>query len=150
MGTRKILIDDFEELIRFIPQKPPFVMIDKLEECDEKVTTTNFTVNSENLFCENGFFSEPGIIENMAQTAAIGAGYLGKKNYENVQVGFIGSIKNLNIYFLPEVNTTITTNVIIDYKVMNATIIKATVTSGNDLVAECEMKIFLTDNIVVA
>ena len=57
-----------------IPQKPPMVMVDRLTGVVDNVTTTNFLIRDDNIFCEKGEFREPGLIENMAQTAAAGTG----------------------------------------------------------------------------
>jgi predicted hotdog family 3-hydroxylacyl-ACP dehydratase len=59
-----------ENVLNLIPQKPPFVMIGRLLHWDEKLTRTSFLVNDDNVFVEDGEFREPGLIENIAQTAA--------------------------------------------------------------------------------
>src|SRR4051812_15066149 len=59
-----------ENIISFIPQKPPFVMIDQLISSDETSTRTGFQVRADNIFVEDGFLTEPALVENIAQTAA--------------------------------------------------------------------------------
>ncbi|MCX6297407.1 MAG: hypothetical protein NTX97_15380 [Bacteroidetes bacterium] len=59
-----------------IPQKPPFEMVDKLWYNDDSKTISGFSIKENNIFCENGFFSESGIVENIAQTAALRVGYM--------------------------------------------------------------------------
>ena len=63
------------QLLKLIPQRHPMVMIDKLFFSDAEKCITGLHINEENIFCNNGFFCEPGLIENMAQTAAVHAGY---------------------------------------------------------------------------
>ena len=55
-----------------IPQKPPMVMVDKLIFAEEKKVVTSFLIRRDNIFCSDGVFTEAGLIENMAQTAAAG------------------------------------------------------------------------------
>ena len=43
-----------ENILSFIPQRYPFVMVDPLLYADEKTATTDFTVTAENIFCEDG------------------------------------------------------------------------------------------------
>jgi predicted hotdog family 3-hydroxylacyl-ACP dehydratase len=134
------------EIYNFLPQRPPMVMIDTLISCQDKTTFTSLEILAENIFVEDGFFTEPGIIENIAQTAAAGVGYMYKNNTSEseVPIGVIGAVKDLKIYFLPKTGIKIQTEVTVEHEVMNASVITGKVFSESKLVAECEMKIFLT------
>jgi predicted hotdog family 3-hydroxylacyl-ACP dehydratase len=131
------------QILDLIPQRPPIVMVDKLISAEEGKTITGLTVQAENIFVMDGIFREPGIIENIAQSAAVGVGWVCHNTGEPVPTGFIGAIKNLVIHFMPEVYSELTTEVTIEHQVMEATIIKGCVFFQGRLVAECEMKIFL-------
>ncbi|OQX77668.1 MAG: hypothetical protein B6D61_06845 [Bacteroidetes bacterium 4484_249] len=126
-----------------IPQRPPFVMVDKLLNADEIKAESSFTVSDDNVLTDKGFFTEAGIIENIAQTSALHAGYMASQIGKETPVGMIGGIKNLEIRSLPEINETIKTTVSIEYEVMNAKIVKGEVFMKDELIAECEMKVFL-------
>lgn len=141
----KINVED-GNIIEFIPQKPPMVMIDKLVYSDDKKTETSFLIKEDNIFCENGFFCEPGLIENIAQTVAARQGFITKKEKSDVLTGYIGAIKNLKIYFLPGVNTEINTEIIIENEILGVTIIYGKVKYDGKVAAECEMKIFIENN----
>ncbi len=64
-----------ENITSLIPQKYPFVMVDKLLYIDETSARSSFYIKGDNVFVKNGFFTEGGLLENMAQTAALKAGY---------------------------------------------------------------------------
>jgi len=130
----------------YIPQRPPMVMVDKIISAVDGITITSFEIKHDNIFVENGLIKEPGIIENIAQTAAAGVGYICKLNNTKVPLGYIGAIKNLSINFLPKIGSVIETTVKVEYQVMNATIVKGTVHEDGKIVAEGEMKIFLQEN----
>lgn len=132
-----------EDILPLIPQRPPFVMISKLLSSDEHSTRTSFLVTDENIFVEKGLFREPGLMENIAQTAAARAGYLARLNNLPVQVGYIGAVKNLEIAGLPETGDELITEIKIKDQVFDVTIISGTVWCGDTLVAQCEMKIFI-------
>ena len=136
-----------KELHSLLPQSSPMLMIDTLVSSDKDKTITNLTITEDNIFCINGKFREPGIIENMAQTAAVRSGYEAKKNNKPVKTGYIGSIKNLTIYFLPKINETLTTELIQKTEIGNISVIEATIECNNDFVASCEMTIILLDEI---
>ena len=126
-----------------IPQKPPFVMIDQLLHSDEMVTRSSFRVTPGNVFTINGRFAEAGLMENMAQTAAARAGYMAGLENKPVKIGYIGSVKNLEIFGLPEINDDIQTEIKIEDQVFNVSMISGRVWCNGKLIAQCEMKIFM-------
>ncbi len=132
-----------ENILNLIPQRPPFVMVEKLIFADETKAESSFTITEDNVLTEAGYFSEAGIIENIAQTAALQAGYVASEKGEKTPLGMIGGIKNLEIKSLPGINSTINTRVSVEHEVMNAKIVKGTVYLNNELIAECEIKVFL-------
>jgi 3-hydroxyacyl-[acyl-carrier-protein] dehydratase len=131
----------FEEIN--IPQKPPMVMVDRLVEIMDKTTLTSFLVRHDNVFCESGMFREPGLIENMAQTAAAGVGAKPGNSADKAPIGFIGGIRNLKIDWFPRVGQEIITRVTVLHEVFDATIVQGEVFLDERLIASCELKIFL-------
>lgn len=132
-----------ENIQSFIPQKPPFVMIDELVGSDETSTQTRFRVREDNIFIENGLLKEPALVENIAQTAAARAGYITTKENLPVLVGYIGAIKDLEIFNLPKINDNLETEIIIKTQVFDITLISGTVRCNGQILAQCEMKIFI-------
>lgn len=131
------------QILELIPQRPPIVMVDTLISAAEKKTVSSFTITSDNIFAQNGKFREPGLIENIAQSAALGVGYLCKVENRKVPVGFIGAIKKLSISELPNVGETIITEILVDYEVFEASIVTGKIYLNDNLIVSCEMKIFL-------
>lgn len=134
-----------EEVLKLVPQRPPIVMIDKLLEADETHAITGLSITSDNIFAESGQLKEPGLIENIAQTAAAMTGYEAISKKEPVKIGFIGAVKNLKIYHHPKVGCELRTTVRIENQVLNVSIIRGKVMDGDLVAAECEMKIFLEE-----
>jgi 3-hydroxyacyl-[acyl-carrier-protein] dehydratase len=126
-----------------IPQKPPMVMVDRLVEIFDKTTVTAFTIREGNVFVENGEFREPGLIENMAQTAAAGTGAQPGAANGEAPGGYIGGIRNLRINGFPKTGEEITTKVTVLHEVFDATIVQGEVFLDGRVIASCEMKIFL-------
>lgn len=126
-----------------IPQRPPVVMIDTLESCDAKNATTTFFIEDTNIFCEGGFFSESGLVENIAQTAAAHAGYICKTNNIPVPIGFIGAIKNLVIAKLPQNKQQLNTTIHIENEVLGVMLIQGVSKVADEIVAQLEMKIVI-------
>jgi predicted hotdog family 3-hydroxylacyl-ACP dehydratase len=131
------------ETLNLIPQRPPFVMVGELLSANEKEASSTFYISDENVLTDEGVFTEAGIIENIAQTAALHAGYMVAELDETTPQGMIGGIKNLEIYNLPRINDTINTTISVEHEVFNAKIINGVVTLNENVIAECEMKVFL-------
>lgn len=143
--SETVALADGDEFLKLIPQKMPFVMAGCLYSCDEKSIRTGFTPSEKNIFADNGCFTEPGLIENMAQSAAAGTGYYYLSQNKPVPVGFIGAIKDFKLLEFPKINTPLVTEIDIVAEVMNATVIKAKVNCNGKEIAHCEMKIFLLE-----
>lgn len=120
-------------------------MIDEIVQADEQQTITTFRIPADHLFVSGGYFTEPGLIENMAQTAAAGTGYTAAQHNATPPVGFIGQIKQLEVLELPKTGDLITTTTKNVQQVMNAFIVAGTIYCGDTLIARAEYKIFLQE-----
>ncbi len=146
MITVSTPIVNTDSILKYIPQRPPIVLISRIYQCDESSVITGFDIIEEHIFTQNGVLTESGIIENMAQSAASMAGYAAVKNNTTPAVGFIGNIKDLVIHYLPKSGSEILTEVKTKTQVMNVSIIEAKSFCNDVLVATCEMKIFLQES----
>ena len=61
-----------------LPQRDPFVMIDRLTHFEMNTSTTELVVSQSNIFVDDGRFSPSGMMENMAQTCAARLGFYNK------------------------------------------------------------------------
>lgn len=132
-------------ILSLIPQRQPFVMVDKLLVSDDSITRSSFLVRENNIFVENEMLKEPGLIENIAQTAAARAGYTAQMELKPVQVGYIAAIKNLQINNFPKINDEIITEISIENQIFNVSFISGKITCNEQLLAHCEMKIFISN-----
>ncbi len=145
MGVFEKAIISAEEITEFIPQRPPIVMVDQFFGLEDSVSRSGLTVDENNIFCENGALSDCGVIEHIAQSAALRMGYIYKSEGKEVPLGFIGSVNQLRLYHLPKIGESIQTEVRIEQEVMNITLISAVCSIAGEKVAECKMKIFLQE-----
>ena len=132
---------DIHELL---PQREPFVMVGRLVYFDNEKTVVQTEVKEDNIFVENGVFTVSGIIENIAQTCAARIGYVNKYILKKgIQLGFIGAIRNMNLYRCPKIGETIETTIVIIEEIFGMTLVSASVKSGDDVIADSEMKILM-------
>lgn len=135
------MVDNIESLL---PQRPPFVMIDKLLSSTETTTTTGFGIKADNIFVDNGVFKEPGLVENIAQTAAARAGYISQTENKPVMVGYIAAINNLRVFALPKTGDELITEITVENQIFDVTLISGKITCNEQLIAQCNMKIFIS------
>jgi predicted hotdog family 3-hydroxylacyl-ACP dehydratase len=136
------------DILDLLPQRPPFIMVDRLVYCDSVITKTRFKVSEDNLFCHDGIMEESGLIENIAQTCAARMGHKEKTEPSRdgvIKIGFIGMIKSMHIFRNPRVGELLETTIEIKEEVFNATLVETNVACGAETLATCEMKIYLTD-----
>ncbi|MCM4158821.1 hypothetical protein FHG64_00985 [Antarcticibacterium flavum] len=136
-----------DRILQLIPQKPPFVMVDSLLEYTHLTGKMAFTIPEGNLLVKGGVFSEPGLIEHMAQSMSLHRGYRGfLEGLDKPQTGFIGAIKTVEIFELPLAGSTLTTYVEILQEVMKVTLVTArTVNDEGEVIATSEMKTVTVD-----
>ena len=132
-----------EDIRGLIPQKAPFVMVDKLLFVDELTTKSSFIIDRDNVFVKKGVFQEAGMMENIAQTAALRAGYMAQKDNKPVETGYIGAVKDFEVFNLPKVGDELTTEISIQNQIFNVTVIEGKVWHSGDLLVQCEMKVFI-------
>lgn len=134
-----------EEIFKLIPQRPPIVMVDTFFEADSEKAKTGLRISSENIFCKEGVLQETGLIEHVAQSAAAFAGYEPYTRGESPKLGFIGEVKKFKINRLPNVNEFIRTNLKVLGEAGGVTLIAAEVFSEEEILATCQMKIFIKE-----
>ncbi|PVX44579.1 hypothetical protein C8C85_0321 [Flavobacterium sp. 103] len=140
-GNNPLGDKDFVETL--IPQKFPFVMVDKLYSYSETELVSGFTIQSDAIFLEKDNFLESGIIEHMAQSVALHTGYQFYLRNEKAPTGYIGSVKDIVINKLPKLHDEIRTTVSILQEFGGITLVDV-VTKLNDVeIAKGQMKTVL-------
>jgi hypothetical protein len=61
-------------------------------------------------------------------------------------MGYIGAVKNFEVFDLPRVNEELETEIIVTNQIFDITVITGMVTCNEKLMARCEMKIFITNH----
>ena len=145
-----------------LPQRPPFIMIDKLTYFDPVSAKTIFKIREDNLFCKDGVMEETGLIENIAQTCAAHTGF--KQRPENdsseisevagptsntpcdkIKIGVIVMINSLEIKRCPLAGEVLETLMRIEEEFFSTIGVQSEVHTGDETIAICKMKLLLTD-----
>ena len=137
---------DIQKTRELLPQQSPFIMIDCLTKFDEKITETSFEVRNDNIFVENGKLNACALAENIAQTCAARLGYVNKYILKkDVQIGFIGAIKNLSVVETPSVGDILTTQIEVLQDIMGVTLVDAQIVCNNKVIVKAQMKIAIAE-----
>jgi len=145
MKDLKIPITDLETIKTLLPHREPMIMVDALLTFESGKATVGFTILENNLFVANNEFSETGLIEHMAQAAALYTGFKNHKEERAAKEGFIASIKKLHIQKLPKVNEVIQTEVLIIHEIMHMTTVKLSTFSEGIERANAQMNTVLKE-----
>jgi len=132
-----------EAMKELIPQRDPMIMIDVLHDATESEAVTGLTIAEGNLFCSEGFFEEPGLVEHIAQSASAFAGYKAKIADCPIPLGFIGEVKKCIIHFLPSVGDVLHTQIRVLTEALGITLLTAETKVNDEVAVQCRMKIYL-------
>ena len=100
------------DISAILPQRPPFVMIDEFLSYSPETVQTALTVRGSNIFFEDGCLSAEGLMENFAQTCAARIGYINKYIlHKDVNIGYIGAVKNWVLTRLPREGEKVVTRI---------------------------------------
>lgn len=142
MGESNTVFDkDFVE--NLLPQKFPFVMVDKMYSYTETSLVSGLRIQNDNIFFHNGNFVESGLIEHMAQSVALHTGYQFFLKQEPAPTGYIGSIKDIEIRKLPKLHDEIQTTVTIVQEFGGITLVDVATKLNGVEIAKGQMKTVL-------
>ena len=119
-------------------------MVDALTHYEEKIVISETTVRASNIYVDNGSMQCYGLIEILAQSCAARIGYINKYILRRgIQIGYIGSLKNLTIESLPQIGDIITTEIQIQDEILDMILVTAIVRKDNQTLASTDLKIAL-------
>ena len=151
----EVLKDSVIHINDFLPHRAPMLMVDFLTEINATSVTSVFKIKEDNVFVENNYFSEVGLIENSAQTCSsiVGQTFFFTSDNEVREdvklVGFISGIKKATVSMLPKVNQTIKTSATLvsrfDSDQYSICTMKCETFQEENLLLEAEINLFIQE-----
>jgi predicted hotdog family 3-hydroxylacyl-ACP dehydratase len=138
------MADYIHDIRSLLPQAPPFVMVDELLYSDGSTSRTCFRIRPDNVLLNKGRFTAGGLMENIAQTVAAGAARAAPSGARSPSVGYIVSVKDLQIKAFPETGDELLTEVVLKTRVSDIVVISGTITCKGIIIATGEMKILIS------
>ncbi len=138
-----MILSGKEEIGKFIPQREPIMMVDKLVSFDLEAGTseTGLTVSPDSIFVKDGILADAALLEHTAQSGALHIGYDVVMRGQKVPIGLIGTINKYKIYRLPHVGEELRTSIAMGAKVGDVSLVSMTVRIGDEVIAEGKMKL---------
>lgn len=142
------------DISKFLPHRPPFLMVDKVLSIGDEHVSTSFQIKSDNVFVDNDFFSEVGLVECAAQTCSsiVGKSYFEDDDLEGTGtklIGFISTIRSVQLYACAKVGVTIKAHAQLvsrfdanDYTICT---LNCTITDSKEELLSCEMNLFIRE-----
>lgn len=130
---------------QLIPQRPPFMMVDRVLSCDEADALTEFSIREDNFLFEDGVLLAAGVIENMAQSCAAWMGCVDMLQGKPIKIGHIGDARDATILRQPTCNETLHTHVHVIEGMFNLLLAEVHVTVGDETIATARLKLAKTD-----
>ena len=124
-----MILEGKEEISKYLPQREPILMVDKLIDINDNGCEDALTV------------SDAALIEHTAQSGALFIGYQAVMKGEPVPLGMIGTINKFKIERLPLVGEEMRTTITMEAKVGDVSLIGITVRVADEVIATGKMKV---------
>lgn len=120
------------DIASYIPQRPPFVFIDTIDEVTQSGARTRYTVPASCPLVTDGILPLSGLMENAAQTCAT----MGKG-----AVLYIGEVKQMEVTRFPRVGEILCTEAKVMQEWLNILRVECTTKIQNEIIASTTLKI---------
>ncbi|MEG2069904.1 MAG: hypothetical protein RR034_00815 [Bacteroidales bacterium] len=118
-----------DELLEYLPQRKPFVLVDSFYGILDKAAYTSFTLQKESILSNEKWYLEMVAIEFLAQSGIIMMNYKAKQNKEVVNInqlsGFICKIKKFQFSGTLRIEDQLIGKIISTYHLCNMMILHA-------------------------
>ena len=132
-------MSEHRDILAYIPQRPPFVFIDTIEELSENEAHTRYTIPEACPLLSDGIMLLAGLMENAAQTCSVIAGN---------KIAYLGAVKQMDVSRFPHVGETLCTEAIVMQEMLNISLIECTTQVQNETIATTMLKIAtIEDNV---
>ena len=142
------------DISNFLPHRSPFLFLDKILILNDEEVLASFLIKEDNLFVENNYFNEMGLVENAAQTCSsiVGKSYFDDDDTKGEGaklIGFISAVKKITAFSCPKVGSTIISKAKLasrfDTDNYSVCALECNIFEGSTLLISCEMNLIIKD-----
>ena len=125
-------MSEHRDILAYIPQRPPFVFIDTIDEVRGMGARTRYTIPEICPLLSDGILPLSGLLENVAQTCSVIAGN---------RIAYIGAVKQMEVRRFPKVGETLCTEAVVKQQMLNISLIECTARIQDEIIATAMLKI---------
>lgn len=130
-------MSEHRDISSYIPQRPPFVFIDTIEDMNEKSARTCYAIPDTCPLFSDGILPLSGLMENAAQTCSVIAGN---------RIAYLGAVKQMEVTRFPHVGETLCTEAVVKQEMLNISLIECITRIHGEIIATTTLKIATMDN----
>lgn len=132
-----------DDVIHYIPHRAPFVLVDTLYVCTTNGAEAGYLIRS-NPMMEDGLFTEAGMLEHVAQSVALRAGWLGRQpgQLPSFSMGYIAGIKDACFYRQVPLGTSLRTHFQIKIQFQQLVLIEAVTYGDEQRLLDCQLQLY--------
>ena len=131
------------DILQLIPQRPPFVFVDKVVYADEQIAEVNYTIKEDCPLVEDNQLPLAGLLEHAAQSCAARVGYLQSTQNEPIRIGYIGAVKKIELKRMPTVGERLVTKVTLLENVLDISLLQCDTFIEEELITQTTLKLAL-------
>ena len=120
------------DILSYIPQRPPFVFIDTIDELSENSARTRYAIPETCPLLLEDILPLSGLMENAAQTCSVIAGN---------KIAYLGAVKHMEVTRFPKVGEMLQTEAIVTQQMLNISLIECTARIQDEIIATAMLKI---------
>lgn len=120
------------DIFSYIPQRPPFVFIDTIDEVWGMGARAHFTIPETCPLLSEGVLPLSGLMENAAQTCSVIA---------RGEIAYLGAVKHMEVTRFPHVGETLRTEAVVVQQMLNISLIECTARIQDEIIATAMLKI---------
>lgn len=125
-------MSEHRDIFSYIPQRPPFVFIDTIEDMNEKSARTCYAIPDTSPLFSDGILPLSGLMENAAQTCSVIAGN---------RIAYLGAVKQMEVTRFPHVGETLCTEAVVKQEMLNISLIECITRIRDEVIATATLKI---------
>lgn len=134
---------DIGAIDQYLPHRSPMILVEGLEALFEQGACCSLTVTPSLALSSSEGLSEGGLLEHMAQSAALFSGVEYKAKGEKIPVGFITKVSHVHITSLPQHGDHISTRIEVIHDLGYASLVQAESFVAGVSLATCRLQVFV-------
>lgn len=146
MVTLDFPVTKLQIIKNLIPHREPMILISEVLSYFQGMITTSYTVTENCVFLKNDIFTEAGIIEHMAQTAAAMNG-LQSDSSKEPSAGYLVAINNFKLKRCPNIRERIVSTAVESFTFNGLSRFKTEIKIGDNIIATAELTTTLNNSL---